>query len=134
MAYDTLLQEARDGVAVITVNRPHVRNAVNGRVVEEMRAVFQQLRDDSSVGVVVFTGAGEKAFVAGCPADAARPSTVATTRDRELHSACGQHRRGLRVPGGRIGDHYMRSFERLGPSHAARRAATAVRWASRGSL
>jgi enoyl-CoA hydratase/carnithine racemase len=50
--------------------------------VEEMRAVLQQLRDDSSVGVVVFTGTGEEAFVAGSPADAARPSTVATTRDR----------------------------------------------------
>jgi enoyl-CoA hydratase/carnithine racemase len=40
MAYDTLVQEARDGVAVITVNRPDVRNAVNGRVAEEMRDVL----------------------------------------------------------------------------------------------
>jgi enoyl-CoA hydratase len=60
MAYDTLLQEARDGVAVITVNRPDVRNAVNGRVAEEMRDILHNLRDDRSVGVVVFTGAGEK--------------------------------------------------------------------------
>jgi enoyl-CoA hydratase/carnithine racemase len=43
MAYDTLLQEARDGVAIITVNRPDVRNAVNGRVAEEMRDVLHHL-------------------------------------------------------------------------------------------
>ncbi len=65
MNYETLLTETRDGIGLITVNRPDVRNAMNRRVMEELRAVLDEFREDDRVGVVVFTGAGEKAFVAG---------------------------------------------------------------------
>ncbi len=65
MSYETLLLEKRDGVGTITVNRPERRNAINRRVAGELRAALEEFRGDGEVGVVIFTGAGEKAFVAG---------------------------------------------------------------------
>lgn len=63
--YETLLLEKRDRVAIITINRPDKLNALNIKTREEGAALLDELRDDDSVGVVVFTGAGEKAFIAG---------------------------------------------------------------------
>ncbi|MEP6742379.1 MAG: enoyl-CoA hydratase-related protein [bacterium] len=63
--YDTLLLERRERVAVITINRPDKRNALNIKTREEGAALLEELRADESVGVVVFTGAGDKAFIAG---------------------------------------------------------------------
>jgi enoyl-CoA hydratase len=64
-AYETLLIERRGRVALVTINRPEKRNALNIQTREEGAAALEELRDDESVGVVVFTGAGDKAFVAG---------------------------------------------------------------------
>jgi enoyl-CoA hydratase len=63
--YETLVLEKHDRVAIITINRPEKRNALNIKTREEGAALLEELRNDSSVGVVVFTGAGEKAFIAG---------------------------------------------------------------------
>ena len=63
--YETLLVERRDRVAMITINRPDKRNALNIKTREEGAALLEELRSDSSVGVVVITGAGDKAFIAG---------------------------------------------------------------------
>src|SRR5215216_5753948 len=63
--YETLLLEKRERVAIITINRPDKRNALNIKTREEGAALLEELRADSSVGVVVFTGAGDKAFIAG---------------------------------------------------------------------
>jgi enoyl-CoA hydratase len=65
MSYENLLVEKRDGVAIVTVNRPDKLNALNGRTIEELDAVFSALAFDAAVRGVVVTGAGEKAFVAG---------------------------------------------------------------------
>ena len=65
MVYETLATDIHDGIGVVTINRPDVRNAMNQQVLEELRHALDELRDDDSVGVVVFTGAGDKAFVAG---------------------------------------------------------------------
>ena len=64
-SYDTILVEIADRVAVITLNRPDVRNAINAQVQRELRVALDRLRADDSVGVVVITGSGEKAFAAG---------------------------------------------------------------------
>lgn len=64
-SYETLLLERRGRVAIITINRPEKRNALNIKTREEGAAILDELRTDDSVGVVVFTGAGDKAFVAG---------------------------------------------------------------------
>ena len=63
--YETLLVERRERVAIITINRPDKRNALNIKTREEGAALLEDLRNDTSVGVVVFTGAGDKAFIAG---------------------------------------------------------------------
>jgi enoyl-CoA hydratase len=63
--YETLLLERRDRVAIVTINRPDKRNALNIKTREEGAALLEELRNDDSVGVVVFTGAGDKAFIAG---------------------------------------------------------------------
>jgi enoyl-CoA hydratase len=63
--FENLLFEKRDAIAIITVNRPAVRNALNSATVRELGAAFEQAKNDASVRVVILTGAGEKAFVAG---------------------------------------------------------------------
>src|SRR2546425_3022097 len=63
--YETLLVERRDRVAIVTINRPEKRNALNIKTREEGAALIEELRGDDSVGVVVITGAGDKAFIAG---------------------------------------------------------------------
>src|SRR5947207_2516960 len=63
--FETLLLERRGRIAIITINRPDKRNALNIKTREEGAAVLEELRSDDSVGVVVITGAGDKAFIAG---------------------------------------------------------------------
>ena len=65
MAYETILLERDGAVAVITLNRPAVLNALNTLMVRELKAVLAELEADSSVRAVVLTGAGERAFAAG---------------------------------------------------------------------
>src|ERR1700738_1656519 len=65
MAYENILFEKKDGIAYITFNRPKVLNALNRKTVEELREALLDARDDSSVRVLILTGAGEKSFVAG---------------------------------------------------------------------
>ncbi len=65
MAYETLLCEKRDGIAWVTINRPEKLNALNQKVMKELRACFEAIRDDSEVKAAILTGSGEKAFVAG---------------------------------------------------------------------
>jgi enoyl-CoA hydratase len=65
MAYENILFEKKDSIAYITFNRPKVLNALNRKTVEELRDALLAARDDSSVRVVILTGAGEKSFVAG---------------------------------------------------------------------
>ena len=65
MAYENLLYEKKEGIAWITINRPKVLNALNRQTVEELRAALVDAREDAAVRVLILTGAGEKAFVAG---------------------------------------------------------------------
>ena len=65
MAFENLIYEKKDGIAWITFNRPKVLNALNRQTVEELRNALVDARDDASVRVVILTGSGEKAFVAG---------------------------------------------------------------------
>jgi enoyl-CoA hydratase/carnithine racemase len=65
MSYETILTDIRDGLGIITINRPESRNALSRTVLAEIATALDAFRDNSEVSVVVFTGAGEKAFVAG---------------------------------------------------------------------
>lgn len=63
--YQTLLVDRSSPVATITINRPQVLNALNDQVIAELDAAFAAIEADSAIRVVILTGAGEKAFVAG---------------------------------------------------------------------
>lgn len=63
--YETILLERRGAVVVLTINRPDKLNALNSTVHQEGVAALEELRQDSSVRVLVITGAGEKSFIAG---------------------------------------------------------------------
>jgi len=65
MSYENILFDKKDGIATITFNRPKVLNALNRKTVEELESALLDVRGDTSVRVVIITGAGEKAFVAG---------------------------------------------------------------------
>jgi enoyl-CoA hydratase len=80
-AYETILVERRNGVAIITINRPEKRNALNIQTRSEGAAVLDELRVDDAVRVVVFTGAGDKAFVAGADIAEFANRTAITQRE-----------------------------------------------------
>lgn len=65
MPYQTLLLDIADRVATVTINRPDKLNALNAQAKAELREVMTSLKNDPAVDVVIITGAGEKAFVAG---------------------------------------------------------------------
>jgi enoyl-CoA hydratase len=85
MSYENLRLEKRDGVAVVTVNRPDKLNALNDRTMAELDAVFTALAGDADVRGVILTGSGEKAFVAG--ADIAELATQSPVQgqQRSMH-------------------------------------------------
>jgi naphthoate synthase len=62
---DIKLDRTEDGVAKITINRPEVRNAFRPETVLEMQDAFEICRLETSIGVIILTGEGEKAFCSG---------------------------------------------------------------------
>ena len=79
--YETLTLDKRGAVAVLTINRPDKLNALNMRVHQEGVAALDELKRDDSVRVVVLTGAGEKAFIAGADISEFVDATPAAQRD-----------------------------------------------------
>ena len=63
--YEDIKYEKYNGIAKITINRPEVRNAFRPKTVMELIDAFSRARDDASIGVIVLTGEGEKAFCSG---------------------------------------------------------------------
>jgi len=65
VSYNNLLYEKEDGIGIVTINRPKSLNALNGEVLAELYEIFQEIEDDPDMRVVILTGSGERAFVAG---------------------------------------------------------------------
>src|SRR6201984_1859966 len=65
MTFANLLFQKKNAIAYVTVNRPTVLNALNMATMEELRAAFHDIKNDAAMRVVILTGAGEKAFIAG---------------------------------------------------------------------
>ncbi len=63
--YEDILYHKFDGVAKITINRPHIHNAFRPDTVKEMIHAFADARHDEEIGVIILTGAGDKAFCSG---------------------------------------------------------------------
>lgn len=65
MSYETLEYNVNGQIAIITINRPEVLNALNGQVFTELKTAFEQAGADPDVRAIILTGKGEKAFAAG---------------------------------------------------------------------
>ena len=63
--YKEIIYEKYNGIAKVTMNRPEKHNAFTPLTVNEMIDAFADARDDSSIGVIILTGAGGKAFCSG---------------------------------------------------------------------
>jgi enoyl-CoA hydratase/carnithine racemase len=81
LTLENVLYEKKDDVAYVTVNRPKAMNALNRKTWEELRAAFEDARDDVTVRGIILTGAGDKAFIAG--ADISELATVTAVRAEE---------------------------------------------------
>jgi enoyl-CoA hydratase len=88
MAYSNLLLERDGAVAVLTVNRPDKRNALDTETMDELRRAVLELKRDAAVRVVILTGAGDKAFVAGADINELAVQSPVGGRD---HAHSGQH-------------------------------------------
>jgi len=64
-SYEDIFYETAEGIAKITINRPEVRNAFRPKTLFELSDAFNQARDDATIGVIIFTGAGDEAFCSG---------------------------------------------------------------------
>jgi len=73
MSYETIISEMEENIAIIRFNRPKVLNAINPAVVEEMKDALEKIAANKSIKVLILTGEGDKAFVAG--------ADIATMRD-----------------------------------------------------
>ena len=81
---NNLLYEKKQGIAVVTVNRPAVRNALNSATMRELQTVFEQIANEDDVRVVIITGAGDKAFVAGADINELATLTPVEGKDYSL--------------------------------------------------
>lgn len=88
MDYETLLYDLAGGIATVTLNRPEKRNAVNGKMFEELAAVFERIADDREVRTFVLTGAGDH-FCSGADLssldDSPRSPAEMLARMRQVH-------------------------------------------------
>jgi enoyl-CoA hydratase len=92
MAYENLLYEKRDGIGFITFNRPKVLNALNKQTTEELDHLLTSARTDDELRVLILTGAGEKAFVAGADIGYLAEQTPISGRDTALFGQSVLHR------------------------------------------
>src|SRR6185503_7934521 len=88
MSFENLSIERDGAVAILTVNRPKVLNALNTQTLDELRRAILELTHDEAVRAVIVTGSGEKSFVAG--ADINELAVQSPTSGRE-HALTGQH-------------------------------------------
>jgi enoyl-CoA hydratase len=86
--FDNLLVERDGAVAILTINRPTVLNALNTQTVDELRRAMLELKADATARAIIVTGAGPKSFVAG--ADINELAVLSPTAGRE-HALVGQH-------------------------------------------
>ena len=82
MSYSNLLYETNDGLATITINRPKKLNALNQETIAELHKAFKKADDDDAVKVIIVTGSGEQAFVAG--ADISEFADYSVSQGQEL--------------------------------------------------
>ena len=85
LSLETVLYEKKGGIAYITLNRPKVLNALNKAAIADLRAAFEDARDDSEVHGVILTGAGDKAFIAGADINEVATDTPVQAEAKTRH-------------------------------------------------
>jgi enoyl-CoA hydratase len=85
MAYDNLLFQVSDKIARITFDRPNVLNALNRKTMDELGDCLKKVRADDDIRVLILTGAGEKAFVAGADINELSQQTPVNGREFTLY-------------------------------------------------
>jgi enoyl-CoA hydratase len=80
MSYETIISEMEENIAIIRFNRPKVLNAINPKVVEEMKDALEKVAANKAIKVLILTGEGDKAFVAGADIAAMRDFTPLEAR------------------------------------------------------
>jgi enoyl-CoA hydratase len=85
MAYDNLLFEVSEQIARITFNRPNVLNALNRKTMDELGDCLKKVRADDAIRVLILTGAGEKAFIAGADINELSQQTAVNGREFTLY-------------------------------------------------
>lgn len=65
MNFETLLLDIRNNIAIVTLNRPDKLNALNAQTISNLDSAFDHIKNDEEIDIVILTGSGEKAFVAG---------------------------------------------------------------------
>ena len=63
--YQFILAETKEHIGYLTINRPNQLNALNKDTIAELHRALKGFNEDPQVGVIILTGSGEKAFVAG---------------------------------------------------------------------
>ena len=99
MPYETLLVDRDGPVAIVTLNRPKVLNALNAQVLDELARAMKELDADSAVRAVIITGTGEKAFAAG--ADIGELNQLANAAEGAAKAKAG-HRVGDAIEHSRL--------------------------------
>jgi enoyl-CoA hydratase len=88
MPYEFILLEKQEGVAILTLNRPEVLNALNRQLTGELHDAMMAMNADDQIGCIVITGAGERAFSAGGDIhEQRRDAQELSEEERERHSA-----------------------------------------------
>jgi enoyl-CoA hydratase len=82
--FENVLYEKKDAIAFVTVNRPTVRNALNAQTMRELKSAFERAKNDEEVRVVILTGAGDKAFVAGADINEIATQTPVSGKEYSL--------------------------------------------------
>ena len=93
--FTDILFEKSDGIATVTINRPEVLNAFRPRTVDELIAAFEDAGNDDAIGVVVLTGAGDRAFCSGGDQKLRGPDGY---QDAEGAEGEGARKARMRVP------------------------------------
>jgi len=82
--FNNLNVEVEERVAVVTINRPEVRNALNKETWVELKKFLSEAEAEEQVHIVIFTGAGDKAFVAGADVAALKQRSMLETLKGEI--------------------------------------------------
>src|SRR2546430_5274569 len=92
MSYQNLIFENKDHIGTVTFNRPKLLNALNRQTMDELGALLTEARDDRDIRVLILTGAGDKAFIAGADINELARMTPMTGPETSLHGQAVLHK------------------------------------------